>query len=84
VSPTKASASRAGSPAAGPIDHAAILQVIQRYPEGVSIGNLLRDFGTRVGDGPGQMPRKEWIGLVKEACVFGADKLLRPRPKANA
>lgn len=34
----------------------------------------------RVGDGAGMTDKKEFIRLVKENSVYGADKLLRPKP----
>ena len=82
-SPTRAGPStpRAGSPS-GPVDASEIVQALLTFPEGVAVGQLLRHFGARVGDGPGQMPRKEWIKLVKDKAVFGSDKLLRLKPDA--
>ncbi|KAI1267038.1 Rap30/74 interaction domain-containing protein [Xylariaceae sp. FL1019] len=51
--------------------------IIDALPaEGISIGGLLRIFKNRV-DGPGQLPKREWIQLVKANSMFGPDKLLR-------
>ena len=40
----------------------------------------MKAFMSRVGDNPGQMPRKDWIKLVKENAIYGGDKLLRRKP----
>lgn len=69
---------RAGSPA-GLVEASEIVSALLASPEGISVGALLRQFGNRVGDGPGQMVRKDWIKLVKDNAVFGEDKLLRPK-----
>lgn len=37
----------------------------------------MRKFAGRIGDGPGQMDRKDWIKLVRENCLYGPDKVLR-------
>ncbi len=74
--------SRATSPNAGGLVSAAeIVVALNQHPEGITVGGLLRVFGSRIGDGASQMKRKDWITLVKENSVFGGDKLLRPRPK---
>lgn len=70
-----------GSPAPrGPIQAHEIVDALPELPGGISIGNLMRRFQGRIGDGPGQMDRKEWIKLVKENCAYGSDKILRRRP----
>ncbi|KAM5354338.1 hypothetical protein ACJ41O_000987 [Fusarium nematophilum] len=83
------SASRAGSPnpaqgAASPgspgnsvIEPAEILEKIPN--EGIVIGDLIKLFQHRLGDKPGQMPKNEWIQLVKKLCDYGPDKRLRRR-----
>jgi len=48
-------------------------------PEGIAIGDLIKPFQGRVGDKPGQMPKTEWIRLVKQLCDYGPDKRLRRR-----
>ncbi|KJZ79433.1 hypothetical protein HIM_00902 [Hirsutella minnesotensis 3608] len=48
-------------------------------PEGIAIGDLIKPFHGRVGDRPGQMPKGEWIKLVKQLCDYGSDKRLRRR-----
>ncbi|OAA68426.1 transcription initiation factor iif subunit [Niveomyces insectorum RCEF 264] len=73
--------SRATSPTGGNamVDAAEIVSTLLQIPEGITVGALLRRFGNRIGDGPNQMKRKDWIKLVKENSVFGEDKLLRAR-----
>jgi transcription initiation factor TFIIF subunit alpha len=64
---------------AGPIEDWEIQEKIKRHPEGIGLSAFLRQFGNRVGEGPGQMPRKDWIKKVKLFASFGKeDKLLRP------
>ncbi|WYZ45086.1 hypothetical protein EsH8_VIII_000402 [Colletotrichum jinshuiense] len=77
--PEGSPAPRAGSPS-GPIEAWEIVDALPQLPGGISIGNLMRRFQGRIGDGPGQMDRKEWIKLVKENCAYGPDKILRRRP----
>lgn len=78
VSPTKGGASPArGTSPSGPIEASEIVAALPPLPAGISIGNLMKVFMSRVGDNPGQMPRKDWIKLVKENAVYGPDKLLR-------
>ncbi len=83
VSPTKGGPStpRAVSPpaSAGPVEGWEIVQILNTIPQGVTVTNLLKRFQTRVGDEPGQMPRKEWIKIVKDNASFGPDKLLRAK-----
>lgn len=59
------------------IDPSEILEKIP--PEGIAIGDLIKPFHGRVGDKPGQMPKQEWIRLVKQLCDYGPDKRLRRR-----
>ncbi|KAL1912642.1 transcription factor IIF subunit tfg1 [Sporothrix stenoceras] len=76
-------ASRAASPSAssgGSMDAQEIVAALRKIPEGITVGGLLKQFGARIGDGPNQMKRKDWIKLVKENSVFGEDKLLRAKP----
>lgn len=74
-------ASRAASPSASGInvnmDAQEIIAALRKFTEGITVGGLLKFFGNRIGDGPNQMKRKDWIKLVKENSVFGEDKLLR-------
>jgi transcription initiation factor TFIIF subunit alpha len=73
-------ASRAASPSAGgSMDAQEIIAALRKIPEGITVGGLLKQFGSRIGDGPNQMKRKDWIKLVKENSVFGEDKLLRAK-----
>ncbi|CAK7229768.1 transcription factor IIF subunit tfg1 [Sporothrix bragantina] len=76
-------ASRAASPSAGGgsgnMDAQEIIAALRKIPEGITVGGLLKQFGSRIGDGPNQMKRKDWIKLVKENSVFGEDKLLRAK-----
>lgn len=74
-------ASRAASPSAssGNMDAQEIVAALRKIPEGITVGGLLKQFGARIGDNPGQMKRKDWIKLVKENSVFGEDKLLRAK-----
>ncbi|TPX15010.1 uncharacterized protein E0L32_004840 [Thyridium curvatum] len=86
VSPTKGGAStpRATSPPL-PVQASEIVNaLIAAQPDGIQIGSLLRQFGNRVGDAPGQMPRKDWIKLVKDNAVLGEDRMLRPKPAAQS
>lgn len=64
----------------GLVDSSEIIAALLAEPEGMTVGTLLRGFGTRVGDDAGQMPRKEWIQLVKEIAFIGPDKKLRVKP----
>ncbi|TFA97512.1 Transcription initiation factor IIF subunit alpha [Trichoderma ghanense] len=82
------SASRAGSPnptpagASSPLSGGLIepWEILEKIPaDGITIGDLINLFQGRVGDGPGRMPRQEWIGLVKQLCDYGPDKRLRRR-----
>ena len=58
-----------------------ITQALAANPQGISVGQLMRQFQTRVGEGDGQMSRRDWIKLVKDNAKWGADKLLRPKDK---
>ncbi|UKZ82154.1 hypothetical protein TrVFT333_009938 [Trichoderma virens FT-333] len=82
------SASRAGSPnpaqpgVSSPLTGGLIesWEILEKIPvDGITIGDLINLFQGRVGDGPGRMPRQEWIGLVKQLCDYGPDKRLRRR-----
>jgi transcription initiation factor TFIIF subunit alpha len=68
---------RAQSPGAGPIQPYEIIAAIPK--EGISIGDLMRVFTSRVGSLPGQTDKKDFISLVKENSVYGADKRLRQK-----
>lgn len=68
---------RAQSPGTGPIQAHEIVAAIPK--EGISIGDLMRVFTTRVGSSPGQTDKKEFINLVKENSVYGPDKRLRQK-----
>jgi len=84
--------SRAGSPAVqapaptgsggpqrtGPVSAQEIAAAIPA--SGIAIGNLMKHFVGRVGDGRGMTDKKEFIRLVKENSLYGPDKLLRPKP----
>lgn len=57
-------------------------EILEKIPEeGIAIGDLIKPFQGRVGDGPGRMPKQEWIKLVKQLCDYGPDKRLRRRTK---
>ncbi|KAI8666903.1 hypothetical protein NCS56_00825200 [Fusarium sp. Ph1] len=82
------SASRAGSPiptqgGASPSAGGSIIEpseILEKIPnEGIVIGDLIKLFQHRLGDRPGQMPKSEWIQLVKKLCDYGPDKRLRRR-----
>ncbi|KAK4126286.1 Rap30/74 interaction domain-containing protein [Parathielavia appendiculata] len=47
--------------------------------EGISLSNLMKMFQKRIGK-PGNITKSEWIQMVKAHAVYGADKLLRPKP----
>lgn len=86
-SPGSASPNAAGpsTPAAGGqgglVEAWEITQALAANPQGISVGQLMRQFQTRVGEGDGQMSRRDWIKLVKDNAKWGADKLLRPKDK---
>lgn len=61
------------------MDATEIVATLLKIPEGITVGGLLKLFSSRIGDGPNQMKRKDWIKLVKENSVFGEDKLLRAK-----
>ncbi|KAI1437940.1 Rap30/74 interaction domain-containing protein [Xylaria sp. CBS 124048] len=70
----------AGQPPLKPITAQEILDALPPYPNGITIGALLKMFDNRV-DKEGHLTRKEWLGLVKENAVFNqSDKLLRRKP----
>ncbi|KAF4125365.1 hypothetical protein GMORB2_4205 [Geosmithia morbida] len=83
------SASRTGTPnptarstspdsqANGAIEPSEVLDRIP--PEGITIQDLIKFFTGRVGERPGQMPKAEWIRLVRGLCDYGADKRLRKK-----
>ena len=58
-----------------------IIQAINAQ-NGISLTRLLEMFKHRV-DTPGNLTKKEWIALVRQNGVYGADKLLRPKPKTS-
>ncbi|KAI1004464.1 hypothetical protein K3495_g3749 [Podosphaera aphanis] len=81
-----AASSRQGSPAIstpllpklGPITMNDIVSALPAA--GISIGNLMKSFGGRVGDDPlTQTKKAEFIKLVRENAKYGPDKLLRPK-----
>ncbi|GJN79286.1 transcription Factor IIF, Rap30/Rap74, interaction [Purpureocillium lilacinum] len=76
-SPNPAPGASPSSQAGGAIEPWEILEKIP--PEGIAIGDLIKPFQGRVGDKPGQMPKTEWIRLVKQLCDYGPDKRLRRR-----
>lgn len=61
----------------GPITTSDIISALPAC--GISIGNLMKSFGGRVGDDPATQTKKaEFIKLVRENAKYGPDKLLRP------
>lgn len=67
-------------PGADRITPQEIIQALSRFPNGVGIVDLIREFNSRL-DRPGCMTKKEWISIVKANSTFnGKDKLLRPKP----
>ncbi|KAF5018849.1 hypothetical protein F66182_9141 [Fusarium sp. NRRL 66182] len=74
--PTQGAASP-GSPGGSVVEPSEILDKIPN--EGITIGELIKLFNHRLGDRPGQMPKNEWIQLVKKLCDYGSDKRLRRR-----
>ncbi|OAA46282.1 transcription initiation factor IIF subunit alpha [Metarhizium rileyi] len=55
-------------------------EILDKIPvDGIAITDLIKQFHGRVGDRTGQMPRGEWIKLVKQLCDYGSDKRLRRR-----
>ncbi|KAL2761124.1 hypothetical protein ACRALDRAFT_2024979 [Sodiomyces alcalophilus JCM 7366] len=74
------SGSRAGSPAsAGPIEASELIQALPALPGGITAGELQRIFHGRIGAGPNQTSRADWIQLVKQHGVMGQDRLIRRR-----
>ncbi|KAF4971183.1 hypothetical protein FSARC_1905 [Fusarium sarcochroum] len=76
-SPIPQGAASPGSPGGSIVEPAEILEKIPS--EGITIGELIKLFNHRLGDRPGQMPKNEWIQLVKKLCDYGPDKRLRRR-----
>ena len=55
-------------------------EILDKIPaDGIAITDLIKQFHGRVGDRPGQMPRGDWIKLVKRLCDYGSDRRLRRR-----
>ncbi|KAK7417048.1 transcription factor IIF subunit tfg1 [Neonectria punicea] len=82
------SASRAGSPvptqggaSPGPSGSGVeSWEILEKIPaEGIVLADLIKHFQGRVGEKPGQMPKGDWIKLVKQICEYGPDKRLRRR-----
>lgn len=69
LSPAKGGASTPGSPA-GIVTAQDIINALPPAPGGVTIGELLKTFRSRVGDGPGRMPQSSWIQLVKQHAQY--------------
>lgn len=67
------------SPGAGPIQAHEIVAALPA--DGISIGDLMKIFKARVGDGEGKTSKKDFIRFVKENSVYGDNKLLRPKPQ---
>lgn len=65
------------SPSNGVIESSEVLDRIP--PEGITIQDLITFFAGRVGERPGQMPKAEWIRLVRGLCDYGPDKRLRKK-----
>jgi transcription initiation factor TFIIF subunit alpha len=76
-SPNPQGAASPGSPGGSIVEPSEILDKIPN--EGIVIGELIKAFNHRLGDRPGQMPKNEWIQLVKKLCDYGPDKRLRRR-----
>ncbi|KAL6915891.1 hypothetical protein ACHAPO_005347 [Fusarium lateritium] len=76
-SPIPQGAASPGSPGGSIVEPSEILDKIP--PEGIAISELIKAFNHRLGDRPGQMPKSEWIQLVKKLCDYGNDKRLRRR-----
>ena len=86
MSPSKVDTPRGSPPpsaSAAPVQAHEIIQVLESKPNGISLGELLRLFSHRVESekNPNLMKRQEWIALVRQNAVYGADKLLRPKPR---
>jgi transcription initiation factor TFIIF subunit alpha len=76
--PAAPSGARPQAPGTGLIQPHEIAAALPK--EGISIGNLMKLFASRVGDLTGQQTsKKEFIKLVKENSSYGPDKLLRPK-----
>lgn len=85
--------SRANSPApasgarspAGPLTAQEIIDALPEDPEkGVTIGTLLQMFTSRIGDGPGQMNKKQFIDVIKANSVFRKENRTLSRKKTSA
>ncbi|KAH8681277.1 hypothetical protein BX600DRAFT_446160 [Xylariales sp. PMI_506] len=81
--------SRTGSPApaaaAVPITSQEIIDALPEDPaNGLSIASLLTIFQSRVGDNPGQMPKKQWFALVKSLSVWRQETKTLSRKKTTA
>jgi len=78
ASPTSPS-TRAGSP--GQSDPIQVFEIRDLLPPpgapGIRLADLLKAFSGRVGDGPGQTPKLDFIQLVKANANYGQDKLMR-------
>lgn len=77
LTPTAPASSQ--SPGAGPIQAHEIVAALPA--DGISIGDLMKIFKARVGDGEGKTSKKDFIRFVKENSVYGDNKLLRPKPQ---
>ncbi|ORY65507.1 uncharacterized protein BCR38DRAFT_523947 [Pseudomassariella vexata] len=62
-----------------PITGQEIHDKLPPLPDGIPISNFLKMFGSRIGDGPGQMPRTEWLSLVKKNSVYTKEQKLLKR-----
>ncbi|KAF8851516.1 hypothetical protein BDZ45DRAFT_730868 [Acephala macrosclerotiorum] len=67
----------AQSPGSGPIQPHEIVAALPAT--GIKIGDLMKIFQRRVGEGKDMTEKKEFIKLVKANAAFGPDKLLRPK-----
>ena len=54
-----------------------VLAAVPSPPGGITIGELVKSFPGRIGEGPGKVPKPVFIRMVKEVTTLGADKLLR-------
>lgn len=67
-----------------PITGEEIVELIVSNGGAISITELLARFKGRVGPKPGQMPKPDWVKLVKTHAVYDKDKLLKPKPTKAA
>jgi transcription initiation factor TFIIF subunit alpha len=80
-----APASGARSPATGPLTAQEMIDALPEDPEkGVTIATLLQMFTSRIGDGPGQMSRKQFIDVIKANSVFRKENRTLSRKKTSA